>query len=305
MGIFGGFVGWVKEKANNVVKNVKESAHAIKEKVTNVWNSFSGKDKFDKADILYAQITDKYNKRRKLFEREVDDATNKIEGHVNRINSYKAEIKTELFIEMANKLKKIKDVKINNDFTIEYYDNDLYEFDNIRSRSQLFKIDFNKNKFKTAIQAIFSLGFYTRKKAKETLLAVQEEEVKINAEIKKMDAEIIKLQIIENSLKNIEFYFESLTGLYKQLLTRLDNSVHYLYFQSMHSTRKMISQEVSLKKLPLVQQKEIEAIITASIILKEMVIAKVVSIEIATDVKTYQDGLSEQHSKFVEKYEAA
>ena len=43
MGIFGGFVGWVKEKANNVVKNVKESAHAIKEKVTNVWNSFSGK----------------------------------------------------------------------------------------------------------------------------------------------------------------------------------------------------------------------------------------------------------------------
>ena len=305
MGIFGGFVGWVQEKADKVVEKAKEYTRSIKKKVTNVWNSFSGKDEFEKADILYEQITDKYNKRRKLFEREVDDATNKIEGHVNRINSYKAEIKTELFIEMANKLKKIKDVNVKNDFTIEYYDNDSYDFDNIRSRSQLFKIDFNKNKFKIAIQAIFTLGFYTRKKAKETLLAVQEEEVKINAEIKKMDAEIIKLQIIENSLKNIEFYFDSLTGLYRQLLTRLDNSVHYLYFKSMQSTQKMISQEVSLKKLPLVQQKEIEAIITASIILKEMVIAKIVSIEKATDVKTYQDGLSEQHSKFVEKYEAA
>ena len=305
MGIFGGFIGWIKEKAKKVANKAKETAKAIKEKVTNVWNSFSGKDKFDKAELLYEQITDKYNKRREKFERATDDVTNKIEEHVNKINSYKAEIKTELFIEMANKLRKIKDIKVNSNFSIEYYENNLYEFDDIRARSQLFKIDFNKNKFKTSIQAIFSLGFYTRKKAKETLLAVQEEEVKINAEIKKMDAETIKLLVIENSLQNIEFYFESLTGLYKQLLARLDNSVHYLYFQSMQSTQKTISQGISLKKLPLVQQKEIEAIITASIILKEMVIAKIVSIETATDVKTYQDGLSEQHNKFVEKFEAA
>lgn len=307
-----GFFGWVRSKldkvaevASKVADKVKETGRAIKEKVTNVWNKFSGKENFEKAKKLYDEICDKYDERREAFTRDVDDITNKIEDHVDKINSYKAEIKTELFIEMANKIKKIKDVKVNNDFSIEYYDKHSYEFDNVRSESQLFKIDFNKNKFKTTIQVIFTLGFYTRKKAKETLLAVQEEKDKINHEITKMDAEIEKLQKIEAALNNSEYYFESLTGLYRQLLIRLDNSVNCLYFKSMQSTQKIISQEVSLKKLPLVQQKEIEAIITASIILKEMVIAKIVSIEKATDVKTYQDGLSEQHSKFVEKYEAA
>lgn len=48
-----------------------------------------------------------------------------------------------------------------------------------------------------------------------------------------MDAEVIKLIAIEVSLKNVEFYFESLINVYEQLLVRLDNSVHSLYLRCM------------------------------------------------------------------------
>ena len=64
-----------------------------------------------------------------------------------------------------------------------------------------YKIDFNKHKFKTSMQAIFTFGIYTRKKAKETLYAVQEEERKVEAEIAKMEAECVKLKAIEDVYK--------------------------------------------------------------------------------------------------------
>jgi hypothetical protein len=312
MGLWGAFksacssvASAVKSGVSKVVETGKKAASYVKEKVTGAWNKFTGKDKFEEAERLYEEITRRYNERRKQFDDDVDTITNQIEEHVNKINGYKSRIKTELFVEMATNLEKIKDIKISKDFSIEEYKAAALSFDSVRTKSQLYKIDFNKHKFKTTVQAIFTLGFYTRKKANETLHAVQEEEGKVNTEIEKMNTETKRLKAIETSLKNVEFYFESLINIYEQLLVRLDNSVHSLYLRCMQFAHKLVHSEMSLKRLPVIQQKEVEAIITASKILKAMTDAQILSLEEISSVSAYQKNMKEQHDQIINAYNAA
>lgn len=301
MGIWGGLKSIVKKG----VEKVKKGANYVKDKVSNVWNKFSGKSTFDEAENLYKKITDKYNKRRKKFNQDIDNLTNQIESHINRINNYKSRIKKDLFVEMAVNLEKIKDINIGDDFSIEEFKSAAVKLDSVRTKNQLYKIDFNKQKFKTSVQAVFTLGFYTRKKAKETLYAVQEEEGKINREITKMDAEITKLQNIDASLKQVVYYFESLIAVYEQLLVRLNNSVHFLYLRSMQFAHKLVFQQMSLKRLPIIQRKEIEAITTASKILKIMTDTHIMSIEEPSSVDKFEKNMKKQHDQIIKVYQAA
>ena len=309
MGWFGGFFGRcvsaVKRCASKIVETGKTVVKKVKEGVTNVWNKFTGKETFDKAEKLYEQITERYNKRRKQFETDIDNYTKKIETHVEIINRSKERIKRELFPEMAKKLEKIKDISVSEDFSVEEYMAAVLNIDSVRSKSELYKIDFNKHKFKTTVQAIFTLGFYTRKKAKETLYAVQEEEKKIDHEIAKMDAEIIKIKAIEQSLDNVETYFTSLISLYENLLIRLDNSVNFLYVRCMAFAHKLVAQEMSIRRLPVMQRKEVEAIITASKILKTMTDAQITAVENSEKVNDYSKKMQKYHEEMKQVYEAA
>lgn len=316
MGLFGGFVsavksvgravgGAIKKGVDVVVDTAKKVGSAVKKGATNLWNKFSGKEKFEEAERLYAEISARYNSRRKQFEEDVENYTNKIENHVNQINRSKEKIKSQLFLEMAKKMEKIKDIEVSKDFSAESYIAEAVSFDSIRSKSELYKIDFNKHKFKTTVQAIVTLGFYTRKKAKETLYAVEEEEGKINTEIAKMDAEIVKLKAIESSLDNVELYFTSLIELYQNLLIRLDSSVNYLFVRSMAFAHKLVNTEMSIRRLPKMQQKEVEAIITASKILKTMTDAQITAIDDKDRVSSYSREMKNQHEEMERVYQAA
>ena len=320
MGLFGGFFSRVgsairrgvekvvetgKKVVNKVVETGKKVVSKAKEAVTNVWNKFTGKDTFEKAEKLYAEITERYNNRRKQFETELDNCTKKIESHVEVINKSKERIKRELFPQMAKKLEKIKDISVSEDFSVEEYMAAVINIEGVRSKTELYKIDFNKHKFKTTVQAIFTLGFYTRKKAKETLYAVQEEEKKIDHEIAKMNAELIKVKAIEQALNNVELYFTSLISLYENLLVRLDNSVNFLYVRCMAFAHKLVAQEMSIRRLPVMQRKEVEAIITASKILKKMTDSQITSIENGENVKAYSNEMQKCHEEMKKTYEAA
>lgn len=309
MGFFGGL--WsaaktaVKTVGSAIATGVKKTAGWVKEKTTNMWNKFTGKSTFEEAEELYDEISERYNRKRQSFDKDIDRVIASIESRVNNINTAKAKIKNELFVEMAGSLEKIKDIKFSRDFSIEAYKQEVYSFDSISAKNSLYKIDFNKHKFKTSVQAIFTLGFYTRKKARETLYAVQEEECKINAEIAKMDAELIKVCAIDKALKNVEEYFDDLIKIYEQLLVRLDNSVHYLYFRCMHFAHKLVNREMSIKVLPRIQQKELEAIITTSKILKVMTENQILSLEEQGDIQKYQKYMKNSYNQIIEVYKAS
>lgn len=300
---------WVKEKVKSAASwvgdKVKSAASAVKTGVTNVWNKFTGKETFDKAKKLYDEIEAKYNRRKQKFESDVNDYVDRIEKRVASINRSKEKIKRELFPQMAEQLKKIKDIQVSEDFTTEKYLHEVLKLDSLREKDQLFKIDFDKHKFKTSMQAIFTLGFFTRKKAKESLYAVEEEEGKINTEIAKMDAETAKLKAIEMSLENVEGYFTSLIELYENMLVRLDNSVNFLYVRCLSFVHKLVQKEMSIRKLPVMQQKEIEAIITASHILKKMTDAQLLSLGNPETVESYAKEMKQQRDQVRQAYDAA
>lgn len=136
MGIFGGFVGkvWkaVKAGGSKAVKGIKKTGSAIKHGTTNLWNKFSGKDKFEEADQLYQQISERYRSKRRQFDADVGSLTDKIESHVAIINQSKEKIKTELFLEMAQKMEKIKDINVAQDFSVEAYIAEALALDSVK-----------------------------------------------------------------------------------------------------------------------------------------------------------------------------
>lgn len=305
MGFFCGLISKVGLVVSGAKKVGSVVVSGVKKGMTNMWNKISGKDTFKEAEELYNKISEKYNKRRRTFDKDVEDLTNSIENHVERINKSKEKIKTELFVRMATNMEKIHDISVSKDFKIEAYKEAVLSFGSIRTKEQLYKIDFNKHKVKTSVQAIFTLGFYTRKKAKETLYAIQEEEAKINTEIAKMDAEIKKLEAIDKSLENVEFYFESLINTYEKLLVRLDNNVNYLYVRCLSFAYKLVHEEMSIRRLPKMQRKEVEAIITASKILKTMTDAQIINVEDSNEVKVYGDNMKKQFNAMNDVVQAA
>lgn len=309
MGIFGGFIrkvgsaiaSGVKKVGSAIASGAKAAANGVKKVAARI----SGKDKFEEAERLYDEISKRYNEKREHFQKEIERITSLIEEHVKSINDSKRMIKRELFPAMANKISKIKDIRISDEYSVEEYIESVLNVDTIRSREQLFTIDFNAHKVKTTFQAIFTLGFYTRKKAKETLYNVKEEEAKINSEISRIDSEINKIYIIEKSIKQVADMFTSVIEMYNNLLIRLDSSINYLLVRSLAFAHQIVGKQMSVKVLPKMQQKEVEAIVTASKILKTMTETQLLSVEKQKDVEEYDGKISGNKKEIESIYKAA
>lgn len=294
-----------KKVVEKGVEVVKTGANKLKEGVSKLWGKFSGKEEFEKAEKLYAEITSRYNSRKSSFDAEYDRATIRIESYIKSINDYKIRIKSNLFPEMIEQLQKIKGIEVDKEFNLEEFTYKPTNFESVRSRSQLFKIDFKRDKFKSNMLAIFTLGFASRKMAKESYAAVQEEEYKLNHEISKMDSELVRIHQIEASLKNVDGYFASLVTIYEQLLVRLNNNVNFLYFQCMQFAHQLVDEYMQLKQLPVAQQKEVEAIITASKVMNKMVKAQISNVENTSSVSDFERNLKVYTTEVQNTYKAA
>ncbi len=308
MGLWGAiknFGAKVWAGAKNIGSKIVDGCKKAKEGVKNLYGKFSGKKTFEEAEELYAKISERYNSRRRRFDADVEMYSNQIEKKVDAINNYKQKIKKELFPSMADKLSRLYDFNLTEKFSMDEFNIGEYKFDDIRDKDKLYKIDFNKHPFKTNLQAILTLGFYTRKKAKETLHAVQEEEGKINTEIAKMDVETKRLETIDLSLNNIERYFAAMTETYENLLVRVDNSINFLFVRCMSFAHKIVKQEMSVRYLSRMQIKEIEAIMTASKILKQMAEMQILSVSDDKEVEKLEKAMKSSHEAVMREYDAA
>ena len=224
-----------------------------------------------KADKMYEDVMRRFEAHKAYFEKEVDNFSSEIEAQVKSINSSKETIKTELFPAFAEKMKKLKDITVSDEYLKEYFSGTTLKVDSMKSKADLYLIDFKKNPFKSNSLAIVTLGFYTRKKAKETLERVKEEKKRLEEEMARMDSELVKLRNIKQALELIAEYYLSLIELYRALLNRLDNSVNFLMIRCISFAHKLVREQMSIKLLPKSQQAEIMAMVSISKVLKSMV----------------------------------
>ena len=68
---------------------------------------------------------------------------------------------------------------------------------------------------------------------------------------------------------------------------------------------KLVNTEMSIRRLPKMQQKEVEAIITASKILKTMTDAQITAIDDKDRVSSYSREMKNQHEEMERVYQAA
>ena len=84
-------------------------------------------------------------------------------------------------------------------FLKELFEGSTLKVDSMKSKADLYLIDFKKNPIKSNALAIISFGFYTRKKAKETKERVIEERKRLlrtSKEFVENTEKLIKIKII-------------------------------------------------------------------------------------------------------------
>ena len=180
-----------------------------------------------------------------------------------------------MFPAFAEKMRVLRDVKVEQVFLKELFEGSTLKVDSIKSKADLYLIDFKKNPIKSNALAIISFGFYTRKKAKETKGRVIEEKKRLEEEMARMDSELTKLRAIRDALEIIANYYNSMIELYVALLARLDNSINFLMIKCISFAHKLVHEQMSIKLLPKSQQAEIMAMVSISKILKAMVDKKI------------------------------
>jgi len=266
-----GLLNWLGKKAKAVADTVSDTVSAAGKAISDGYKSFTGQATYEEADRLYEDVLRRFEEHKRYFENEVDKISSDIEIQVESINKSKEIIKTELFPAFSDKMRRLKDIPVSDEYLKESFSGTTLIVDSIKAKADLYLIDFKKNPFKSNALAIISLGFYTRKKAKETLEKVREEKKRLEEEMARMDSELVKMRRIKEALELIAQYYFSLIDVYRSLLNRLDNSVNFLMIRCISFAHKLIREQMSIKLLPKSQQAEIMAMVTISKIMKNMV----------------------------------
>ncbi len=268
---------------------------------------FTGKDKYLSADTKYHNISSKYKKKQEDYQRQVSQLNDQLAATIKAINICKRRIQEELFGRLVNLLSLLKDIEVPAQFTKELYEQQCRNLDSylvIETRDSLFDIDFDKEKFKTTLLAIFTLGFATRRKAKRSEQKVQDAENAINDEMRQMDAELVRYQTCVENAQQIEHYFDKLTILFADWLDYLEHSMNYLGYVAMRLSKKVTKRSISIHFLPNQQQKELEATITLAYTLSTLIQTKIVIKEDYDNLKDYANKVRDASEKYTAQEQA-
>ncbi len=264
-----------KKAVQATVDVVKATIEAVKHPVktaSKVWNSITGKDTFDEAKELLRQITLRYDKAKAKYEDEVSVLSSSLEEKIKTINYHKKDIFNNHFHRFTNLANRLYNLEIEGKSFLEYFDSSITQVKNqkgVRKKAELYQIDFDNLKFSEITFGILTLGFSTRKKAKQTLIKVKEEEQRIEEEIVKMKSQVRKLKVVAKSIDNVVEYFEVLILNYAKLLDRFEFGIS-TQMQKQLFMGKLLNGKLDFKLMPIVHIEEFQVLFNLSIVLKQM-----------------------------------
>ena len=265
-------VEYVKERIVDAVKTVKQKvtnmASTVVNKASDLFDEFTGKKTFNEAKARFNALVEKYNSKKADYDIKVNKYAVEIKKIVGSINAEKAYIIETLFIKMKNVLSKIK---YDNKYSLEYFKMPNTKVEALRTRDDLFLIDFDKSPVKTTLQAVFSLGIWTRKKARETLDRIIEEEKKAEEIFAKMDAEITRMDLLHKALTQTLAYLKDMEAMYENIVYKANNTAKYLRFKCMQFTHGVSQEFCKLSALPKADQDLMFALFNFTEILNKIV----------------------------------
>ncbi len=258
------------ESINDFVGEVVDSTiDEVKDGSAKTWYSVTGKDKFDEAEKLHQKITKEYNE----VDAKIQILLDSLEKTITLINNHKLEIYKNYFSQFTLLANRLHNLSIQGESFLEYFDSSVYEMKNlnaVRSKNDLYSIDFNNLKVGEIATGILTLGWSTRSKAAETLRNVEAEEQRIKEDIMKMNARITQLEAALSALKNVEEYFAILIHNYEKLLQRFRYGIVSQVQKNILHNIILENGKLDFKMMPIVHIEEFQALFNLSIILKTM-----------------------------------
>jgi hypothetical protein len=268
-----GFWSAVKSVCRSVRDTVSHAYDTVKEKCAKVWNAFTGKHYTDEAESIYDEINERYKKSKIEYEDAVKEIGESIESKISHLNTFKADIYQNHFKRFISVASRLHNVTVKGVPFAELFDDSILEIKKetgVRKKEDLFLIDFDKMGFFDTAGMILSLGFFSRKKAKESLEQVKRERTRVDAEIVEMAAQQTKLKVVAESIDNVVEYFEQLIANYEALLGRFEFGIQTQRFKQMSQANNVFALKLNFKHMPIVHIEEFQALFNLSIVLKQM-----------------------------------
>lgn len=275
--MFGRIGSWASSKISSMVDKVVEVGRKVIDKVVEkgakCWNAFTGKTTFDKAEQLYQEITERYDKKKTQYDKSSIKLIADIDTRVSAINRFKQDIYDVQFSRFISLSNRLHNVTVKGQPFEELFSDAILEVkasESVGQRENLFLIDFNKFDLVRVASYVLTLGFYSRKKAKQTLLKVQEEEARINEEIAKMQSHLRQLKVVAKSIDNVVEYFDVLISNYSKLLDRFEYGIQTQRHKQMSQSGDIFAHKLDFRLIPIAHIEEFQALFNLSIVLKQM-----------------------------------
>ena len=226
--------GGVKTVAKKVCDGVKyvakktwEGVKKVGNCVAKVWKKCTGQDVAEEAERRLAALEERTRRRNEEFNAFTSEKSKEINDALASINACRKKLNDELFPQFCSLAGNFRNWSVA-DVGLEKSIRLKGGCDTVRSREELMRIDFHNHPISANLLAVFTLGFATRKRAKESLNQVKEEEERMNAEFQKLEAEKARINGVLMSLRQVERQFESCLEVYSRVLDEVDFSVALL-----------------------------------------------------------------------------
>lgn len=220
---------------------VVSGAKWVGHQVSKGWKSFTGESTAEEAERKYKALEEKVRKKETEF---ADFALKKeceINAELEKINNARIRLNDELFAryeEIASNFANLEVVSVKGDKLVKAVRKSI----KVKAKAELFKIDFRNHKVKTTLQALGTLGFWTRKRAKQSLKNVEAEEIRLEKDFAALDDEKVRLEGVLSTLRSVSRYLTQTAKTYSRVLDELDYSVMFL-----RSCRRVVSSGAHLR----------------------------------------------------------
>lgn len=228
--VYGGIKTVAKKMCDGVKCVAKKTWEGVKKVgncVAKVWKKFTGQDVAEEAERRLAALEKRTRQRQLEYKTFMEANIKKINASLSAINACRKKLNDELFPQFCSLAGNFRNWSVA-DIGLEKCVSLKGGCDSVRSREELMRIDFRNHPVKANALAIFTLGFVTRKRAKESLNQVKEEESRMRAEFQKLDNEKARICTVLKSLRQVERQFENCLEIYSRVLDEVDYSVELL-----------------------------------------------------------------------------
>lgn len=263
----------VSKAAKSVGKAVSKVAKSAAKKVAKTWNAVTGKTTAEEAKQIYDLAKEKFDKKVARIQPELKSLVSSIELKLERINSLKKSVYETNFAGFKKVASNIKNITVASMPFEELFDRSQIEFKadkRLRSREDVLLIDFDNLSIGEIATSVLTLGYASRKKAAESKTKAVEQQKAMEQEIVKMEAHLVQLRVLAESLDNVVGYFEEIIKNYSDLLSRFEFGVNIQ--RSLQIAKNPIVQDLRLdfKQIPIAHIQEFQALFNLSIVLKHM-----------------------------------